>query len=153
LRFNFRGTGLSQGAHDGSAEAGDVAAAIEWLEREYKRPLVVAGFSFGAAMTLAACCGPAEADANIRALVALGLPTLSNGRNYQYNSLRACAIDKFFLSGDHDQFAPAAQLVEVFASAKEPKRLQLLPGADHFFTGQLELMQQALSDWLKELLP
>jgi uncharacterized protein len=153
LRFNFRGTGLSQGAHDGSAEAGDVAAAIEWLEREYKRPLVVAGFSFGAAMTLAACCGPAEADANIRALVALGLPTLSNGRNYQYDSLRACAIDKFFLSGDHDQFAPAAQLVEVFASAKEPKRLQLLPGADHFFTGQLELMQQALSDWLKELLP
>jgi len=28
----------------------------------------------------------------------------------------------------------------------------LLPGADHFFAGQLETMQAALSGWLKELL-
>ncbi|MGB7547654.1 MAG: hypothetical protein WBM14_07890, partial [Terracidiphilus sp.] len=49
LRFNFRGTGLSEGAHDGRAEAGDVLAALDWLENEYRRPLVVAGFSFGAA--------------------------------------------------------------------------------------------------------
>jgi hypothetical protein len=26
----------------------------------------------------------------------------------------------------------------------------LIPGADHFFTGQLEAMQSALSCWLKE---
>ena len=57
LRFNFRGTGLSQGKHDGQAEAGDVLAALDWLENEYKRPLVAAGFSFGAAMALGACCG------------------------------------------------------------------------------------------------
>src|SRR5260370_5787128 len=56
LRFNFRGTGRSQGVHDGKAETGDVLAALEWLENEYKRPLVVVGFSFGAAMALAACC-------------------------------------------------------------------------------------------------
>ena len=31
------------------------------------------------------------------------------------------------------------------AAAAEPKRLLLLPGADHFFTGQLAPMQQALS--------
>src|SRR5579863_4042745 len=36
LRFNFRGTGLSAGAHDGEAEAGDVAAALDWLENAYK---------------------------------------------------------------------------------------------------------------------
>ncbi len=35
----------------------------------------------------------------------------------------------------------------------EYKRLLLLPGADHFFTDQLEPMQQALSGWLKEQLP
>jgi alpha/beta superfamily hydrolase len=56
------------------------------------------------------------------------------------------------LSGDHDQFAPAAQLAQVAVSAAEPKRLVLLPGADHFFTGQLEPMQQALCSWLKEQL-
>jgi len=54
LRFNFRGTGLSQGIHDGKVESEDVLAAMGWLENEYKLPLVVAGFSFGAAMALKA---------------------------------------------------------------------------------------------------
>jgi alpha/beta superfamily hydrolase len=35
----------------------------------------------------------------------------------------------------------------------ECERLVLLSGADHFFTGQLDTMQQALSGWLKEQLP
>ena len=55
LRFNFRGTGLSEGVHDGIAETGDVLAGMDWLEREFRLPLVVAGFSFGAAMALRAC--------------------------------------------------------------------------------------------------
>ena len=50
LRFNFRGTGRSEGMHDGAAEAGDVLSALTWIENEYKLPLVAAGFSFGAAL-------------------------------------------------------------------------------------------------------
>src|SRR5208282_5895402 len=61
LRFNFRGTGLSEGAHDGIAETGDVLAGMDWLEREFHLPLIVAGFSFGAAMALRACCLPGTA--------------------------------------------------------------------------------------------
>jgi hypothetical protein len=155
LRFNFRGTGLSQGQHDGEAESGDVLAALDWLEDEYKRPLVVAGFSFGAAMVVKACCSPSQLGTNLnfRALAALGLPIQVDGREYNYPLLRTSTIPKLFLSGDHDQFAPAVELVQVAASAAEPKRLVLLPGADHFFTGQLEPMQHAFSCWLKEQLP
>ncbi len=154
LRFNFRGTGLSQGKHHGEAETGDVQAALNWLENEYKRPLVVLGFSFGAVMALKACCdqGQSTSGANVSALVALGLPTLTEGRDHHYPFLSDCIIPKLFLSGDHDQFAPAAQLARVAAYAAKPKRLVLLHGADHFFRGQLELMQQALSGWLKEQL-
>jgi alpha/beta superfamily hydrolase len=146
LRFNFRGTGLSHGTHDGEAEVGDVLAALDWLENEYKRPLVVVGFSFGAAMALNACCTRGRASA----FAALGLPTHAEGRDYSYPYLKNCTIPKLFLSGDHDQYAPAEQLARVAASAAEPKRLLLLPGADHFFTSQLEPMQQALTCWLKE---
>jgi hypothetical protein len=155
LRFNFRGAGLSQGQHDGEAESGDVLAALDWLDREYKRPLVVAGFSFGAAMAIKACCSRSQigTTANVRALAALGLPTRTENRDYRYPFLRTCAIPKLILSGDQDQFAPALQLVQVAAFSAEPKRLVLLPGADHFFTGQLETMQQAFSGWLKEQLP
>ena len=56
LRFNFRGTGRSQGEHDSRAEVEDVGAALAWLENAYKLPLVAVGFSFGAAMALAAGC-------------------------------------------------------------------------------------------------
>jgi alpha/beta superfamily hydrolase len=45
------------------------------------------------------------------------------------------------------------ELVCVATSASEPKQLVLLAGADHFFAGQLEPMQQALFGWLKEQLP
>jgi alpha/beta superfamily hydrolase len=153
LRFNFRGAGLSHGKYDGKAEAGDVLAALTWLENAYNLPLVAVGFSFGAAMTISACCGHNHALPNLRALVALGLPTCAEGHNYRYPSLRTSTLPKLFLSGDHDQFAPAIQLVQVAASASDPKRLVLLPGADHFFTGQLAPMQRALAGWLKEQMP
>ena len=150
LRFNFRGTGLSQGEHHGREEAADVLAALDWLENEYRRPLIAVGFSFGAAMTLLACCGQAKPRTNLRAVAALGLPTHADGHDYHYRFLPSCNLPKLFLSGDNDRFAPAAQLVQVAASAAEPKRLVLLPGADHFFTGHLEAMQSSLAGWLKE---
>jgi hypothetical protein len=152
LRFNFRGTGLSHGTHDGALEAGDVLAALAWLENAYNCPLVVAGFSFGAAMALKACCSPAKNCRNVRALVALGLPTQVEGRHYSYPPLAHCNIPKLFLNGDQDQYAPATQLAHVVDSAAEPKQLLLIGGANHFFAGQLEPMQQALGGWLEESL-
>jgi predicted alpha/beta-fold hydrolase len=39
LRFNFRGTGLSEGEHaNGIGEVEDVRAALDWLEQEFTLP-------------------------------------------------------------------------------------------------------------------
>jgi alpha/beta superfamily hydrolase len=152
LRFNFRGTGLSEGAHHGTAEAGDVLAALAWLEEKYRRPIIAAGFSFGAAMTIAACCAQEQSPSNVRALIALGLPIRNGASVYDYPSLEKCALPKLFLSGDHDQFAPAGLLQQIVASAAEPHQLVLIPGADHFFTGHLAAMQSSFAAWLKEQL-
>ncbi len=149
LRFNFRGTGLSEGKHHGAAEAEDVHAALDWLENEYQKPIVVVGFSFGAAMSLLACCGSRKRSA-VKAIAALGLPTQVEGRAYHYSFLSHCSLPKLFLSGDRDQFATTADLQQVAATTAEPKKLVLLPGADHFFNGQLEAMQNELARWLME---
>jgi uncharacterized protein len=132
------------------AEVDDVLTALEWLEREFRRPLVVAGFSFGAAMALHACCSPGRTNHDVRAAVALGLPIQIEGPAYHYSFLGKLAIPKLFISGDCDGFSPPTELAKVVASAAEPKRLVSLPGADHFFAGQLGLMQQAIADWMKE---
>src|SRR4029077_5445390 len=48
LRFNFRGAGLSQGAHEhGRGEMDDVRTALQWVENEFHLPMYFAGFSFG----------------------------------------------------------------------------------------------------------
>lgn len=151
LRFNFRGTGRSDGQHDGRAESEDVIAALRWLHSEYKLPVVLAGFSFGAAMAIAASCGSsAPPPARIHALAILGLPTQGFGRKYDYPALAACPLPKLFLSGDNDQFAPKEDLQHVARTAADPAHLVLISGANHFFTGRLDLMQNALAGWLKE---
>lgn len=150
LRFNFRGTGSSEGEHDGKAETGDVQAALRWLEGEFNLPIVVVGFSFGAAMALLACCS--LSGSSVRALAALGLPTGTNEREYHYSFLSHCTTPKLFLSGVCDQFATPADLEQLAATTAEPKKLVLLPRADHFFNGQLKAMQNELAGWLKEQL-
>jgi uncharacterized protein len=153
LRFNFRGTGLSEGRHDGHAETGDVLAALYWLAKEYNKPIVAAGFSFGAAMGLKACCSSPNLPLDIRGFAALGLPTHAEGRDYSYPFLTDCDFPKLFLSGDRDQFAPAEQLRAIVGAAREPKQLHLIPDADHFFSGHLPAMQDVLGKWLSGSFP
>lgn len=150
LRFNFRGTGLSGGVHHGKGETEDVEAALSWLENEFTQPILAVGFSFGAAMMLSACCRGGHVRKNIRALALLGLPVDAEGRDYSYSQLGICHLPKLFLSGDHDQFAPVQRLQQLAATAPDPKRLTLVRGADHFFSGRMEAMQESLAAWLKE---
>lgn len=154
LRFNFRGTGLSEGAHDeGRGEVQDVHAALDWLERQYPGlPLLFAGFSFGSNVGLRACCG----DPRVAGLVGIGLPVRAAGRNYSYGFLPACgSVPKLFLSGDTDEFSPQGVLESVLVSASEPKRIVWIAGADHFFAGtaaspesKLETFGTELRAWL-----
>src|SRR6266550_7852597 len=73
LRFNFRGTGISQGEHDhGVGETDDVRTALDWLDGEFHLPLIFAGFSFGAAVGLRAACP----DERVRAVLGLGVPLI-----------------------------------------------------------------------------
>ena len=153
LRFNFRGTGLSQGEHDnGIGEVDDVRAALDWLEREYHLPIVFAGFSFGAAVGLRAACP----DDRVRAVIGVGTPVgpvvagSEVPRNYTFEFLQQCAKPKLFVSGSRDQFGPRAQLEALLASASEPKKLVIIEAADHFFEGRLRELRDAIESWIRE---
>jgi hypothetical protein len=157
LRFNFRGTGLSEGEHDhGHGEQDDVRAALDWLEREFHRPILFAGFSFGSQVGLRACC----TDPRVVGLIGLGLPVRAGGRDYSYGFLPQCTAPKLFISGDADEFGPHDLLQGVWQRAPEPKRCLWIAGADHFFQGtaespgaKLTQMQSAMRSWLQENFP
>lgn len=150
LRFNFRGTGRSEGTHDdGRGEQDDVRAALDWLEQEFHRPILFAGFSFGANVGMRVCCG----DARVPGIIALGLPVAAEGRQYTYKYLPACTQPKLFISGDHDQYGPKELVEAVVQTAPEPKELFWVAGADHFFAGKLDQVQSAIADWIERMFP
>lgn len=154
LRFNFRGVGLSEGEFDhGLGEQADARAALDWLDREYRLPILFAGFSFGSHVGLRATCG----DGRVTGLIALGLPVAVDGRTYSYEFLPNCRVPKLFVTGEEDAFAPRAEQEAVLEKAPQPKQMVWIAGADHFFQGtpaspepKLALMQQAIRAWLHD---
>ncbi len=154
LRFNFRSTGLSEGVHDnGHGEVDDVRAAVDWLDKEFGKPILFAGFSFGSSVGLRATCG----DPRVAGLVALGLPVRTDHRDYTYGWLPNCTQPKLFISGDHDIFCPQETLDQILKTATTPVERVMIAGADHFFQGipespepKLTHMQSVFSDWLNE---
>jgi hypothetical protein len=142
LRFNFRGTGLSEGIHDdGNGEREDVRAALNYLAGQYPHSnLLLAGFSFGSWVGLRVGCE----DARVIDLIGLGIPANRSGMKY----LADCAKPKLFVQGGNDEFGSRENIEELFATVPEPKKLVIVDGADHFFTGQLDKVANAINEWL-----
>jgi uncharacterized protein len=144
LRFNFRGAGLSEGTHDeGLGEQDDVRAALDYLADDFPgKPVLLAGFSFGSWVGLREGCG----DSRVSKLIGLGLPV----DNIDVTYLRACAKPKLLIQGGNDQFGSRENIERLFATLPEPKRLVIVDGADHFFTGHLDQIGAAINAWLDE---
>ena len=142
LRFNFRGTGLSAGQHDrGIGERGDVRAALDFLHREFPdAELLVAGFSFGSMVGLRVGC---EDDRVVR-LIGLGIPV----NNTDFSFLQECAKPKLLVHGEHDEHGALPHVRELFLTLPGENLLVDVPGADHFFVGQLDQVDRAIAHWM-----
>ena len=144
LRFNFRGAGLSQGMHDkGTGEANDVRAALDYLAAEFPLgPIILAGFSFGAWVGLRVGCEYAR----VSEIIGLGIPVNASDLSY----LESFRKPKLFLQGGDDQYGSTERVQSLVAKMTPPKRLVIIPGADHFFAGHIPEMTDALDAWLSE---
>jgi alpha/beta superfamily hydrolase len=144
LRFNFRGTGLSEGTHDrGRGEQDDVRTGLSFLATEFPdRPIILAGFSFGAWVGLRVGCE----DARVTSLIGLGLPVDRSDLSY----LHTCAKPKLIVQGGNDEFGSRSNLEVLFAEMPQPKNLVVIEGVDHFFTGKLPEVGAAIKAWLAE---
>jgi alpha/beta superfamily hydrolase len=144
LRFNFRGVGRSQGDFSGwNEEMGDFAAAAALArERTGKKELWGAGFSFGSWIGLQW----ALADPAVQRFVALGVPV----ENHSFQFLDRVPWPLAIVQGEQDKYGgpeKLASFVEQWGRLG-PVTLKIVKGADHFFTGKIAELSQALEEIL-----
>lgn len=140
LRFNFRGVSDSTGSHDGGRGASDDArVALDYLlaRQPAARQVVIAGFSFGATVTLRFGC----AETRAHSLIAIATPADWIDRAL----IDGCGKPIAFIHGDQDDVAPLARLERLVSR----ERIRVIPGADHFFMDHLDALQAAVSDAVK----
>jgi len=145
LRFNFRGVGASEGRHAaGPGEIEDAAAAVGWLSDRWPgRPLMLAGFSFGAMVALG--CAQAKEPAM---LVTVAPPVLRVPA-----TVRRPECPWLIVQGDQDEVVAAAE-VEAWQAGFEPlPEFVLMPGVGHFFDGQLTALGSVVGSFLERSSP
>ncbi len=144
LRFNFRGAGVSEGAHDrGHGEKNDVRAALDFLAAEFPNiPILLAGFSFGAWVGLRVGCE----HARVSHLIGLGIPVNSADLSF----LEHCAKPKLFVQGGNDQFGAIDKVKALIGSIRGENHLVVVEGVDHFFAGKLDQLDAAITNWLTD---
>ncbi|MEP7281903.1 MAG: alpha/beta fold hydrolase [Rubrivivax sp.] len=136
VRFNFRGVGASQGSWDeGRGEVDDVLAVVEAQRAHHPpgTPLVLGGFSFGAAMAAHAAARLAPPPER---LVLIG-PAVANF------SPPAVSQDTLVVHGETDDVVPLADVLDWARPQTLP--VTVVPGVGHFFHGQLGLLKQLVT--------
>ena len=162
LRFDFRGVGASQGAHDhGMGEQDDLLAAHGYLGGLGFAEIALAGYSFGSWVSgHAALTQPVFSD-----IVMVSPPVAM----MDFSKCPAPPDLGLVVTGSDDEIAPP-ELVEKWL--KKGRRgsgvdmgefqtdkfkmgeckmaeFEIIDGADHFYSGRMEMLERAVSDYLK----
>jgi uncharacterized protein len=133
LAFNFRGVMGSEGSYGGGVdEVRDVRAAVRRASQTSDGPLLVCGWSFGANVALRACLDDDQVDG----LALVGMPLAGNDPALpplpDVDRLRSFDRPVLLLAGSDDQYCPAAEL-EALGTSFPHARVEVIPGADHYF--------------------
>tara|TARA_B100001123_G_scaffold3939_1_gene5243 strand:- start:506 stop:1114 length:609 start_codon:yes stop_codon:yes gene_type:complete len=126
LRFNFRGTGFSEGKHDdGNGEVEDLLSIYDWVADSYKpEKIIIAGYSFGAVIA-------AKAAPQIKSdLVLLVAPPTRAIHPYFFTESTVVVI-----TGSQDDFVNNKDLASLVEKSPNLK-VTVIDGADHFFSGK-----------------
>ena len=138
VRFNFRGVGASQGLWDEGRGEVDDALAVVQAQRVAGLPLVLAGFSFGGFVASQAALRLPEGQGAERLVLV--------GPAVQSFAVAPVPADTLVVHGEADDVVPLAAVFDWARPQALP--VTVLPGAGHFFHGQLSVLKQiVLAAW------
>lgn len=148
VRFNFRGAGGSSGTHDrGTGELLDVAAALDALHDAMPAgvPLAITGYSFGSWVGLRA----GTEDARVARMVGIAPPVSMA----PFSFLARSRIPVLLIVGERDELGSPAQVRDAVGADNQAVRLEVIPGADHFFPGRSPEVARYVARFLAGPLP
>jgi alpha/beta superfamily hydrolase len=137
VRFNFRGVGKSAGEYsDGIGEAEDLQAlARECKQWRPQAPIWLAGFSFGAYVTLRA-----HDDIQPEKLLLVAPPVSM----YPFDELAEVNIPWIVIQGGQDEVIDAAAVKTWVSERPNQPQFIWMEQAGHFFHGKLNEVKEAL---------
>jgi uncharacterized protein len=147
LRFNFRGVGRSQETFDhGQGELRDAAAALDWMQQHNVNSSAcwVAGFSFGAWIGMQLLMRRPE----VQGFISLALPA----NMYDFTFLAPCPSSGLIVHGEKDALVPTDSVERLVQKLHQQRGikidLEVIPEADHFFSGHLSELGRAVERYL-----
>lgn len=145
VRFNFRGVGASVGEHDGGVgEMDDAYWLLQLMGTAASGlPVILAGFSFGAAIAARLACRQETAAV---VLVAPPVP------QYGLHSIRSIPAPVLLLQADDDDVVDTNAMNQWWQALSAPEKvLRRWDQAGHFFHGHLPELKTAVNDFLSLL--
>ena len=146
VRFNFRGTGNSEGAFDeGDGELDDLRAVAAWVrDRRPGDALWLAGFSFGAYVALRA----AE-ELQPAMLVTVAPPA---GR-WDFDTIALPTMPWLVVQGEQDEIVDPQAVYDWLEKSKAHAELVRMPDTSHFFHRKLIDLRGAIKHGVRQYLP
>lgn len=143
LRFNFRGVGESSGRYDeGEGESRDILAVCDFLKKQGCQQLYFAGYSFGAWVGSKIIGGAGNPF-----LYSTFVSPPLNYFEFEWDGLKN-AVNLLVL-GDKDPFCEKNVLILKAKEINSP--LEIIPGADHFYTGKEDELIHVLNNQMKDI--
>ncbi|MDR4652444.1 MAG: alpha/beta hydrolase [Nitrosomonas sp.] len=142
VKFNFRGTGNSEGAFDhGIGEVEDAVAVVQSIKNQFidhagDLPLLLAGFSFGGGVQI-----QAAERLNPESLILVS-PSL---KHVGALNIPANVKNTLIIQGDKDDIVPLNTILDWAAPQSLP--VVIIPGAEHFFHGKLNILKRVILDY------
>lgn len=137
LRFNFRGTGSSQGYFDdGKGEQQDVRAAFSTLLKMGIEKIDLAGYSFGAWV---------NAQISRKDLPYTNTVMVSPPIGFMaFDGITSVPNLKLVVTGSRDDIAPPALIQKVLPEWNSAAEFEIVDSADHFYSGRLNELEVVL---------
>ena len=146
VRFNFRGTGNSEGAFDqGRGELDDLRAVAAWVRAQ--RPddqMWLAGFSFGAYVSLLAAQELAPSM-----LISIAPPA---GR-WDFDTIAMPTMPWLVVQGENDEIVDPQAVYDWLDKGNAQAELVRMPDTSHFFHRKLIDLRGAIKHGVRQYLP